>query len=133
MTHHPTRDELARLTNLDELAPPLAKEEEVPLADTTPPVGAELPKRSTTDAFESNFGQVDLVAGLQKPGVPVRARRLGWILLGVPCVVAWLASAFGLLDGASEFDAREWLVRLELLAVITVVTGFWPYFLLKSR
>ena len=124
---------IRKLTNLDELIGP-QQEESAPVVPSQPELPSTLaPKRSTTDAFESNFGTVDIVGGFDKRGVKPAVRWFAWIFFAAPAVLPFLMFAADFLNlvqqGASTSD-RLWAFGL------TVVSGlymlFWPWILLKK-
>jgi hypothetical protein len=128
-----SRDELARLTNLEDLvpAPPAPDEQRFPQVDPEPP--APPAKRSTTDAFESNFGHVDVIEGLSKSRVKPWTRVFAWIFLAGPFLAIGTVGAWSMLEelGRGQHDASDYAVIVLMLAFNVGVAGFWPYILLR--
>lgn len=131
-----SRDELARLTNLEDLVEaPLARQEHrylQPAADVSDPTP---PKRSTTDPFESNFGEVDMVAGIAKPGTKPWVRTFAWVFLAGPGLVLWCMGVVSLFDVVATKPQTPGAIAAEAGAFLvgTVVAGFWPYLLLRRN
>jgi hypothetical protein len=136
MSHPPlSRAELARRTNLDELvpAPPPPEDQRIPTASAMQPVDPE-PKRSTTDALESQFGEVHLAEGLGGRHTKRWVRVVAWFVLAGPSMVM---VALGIHQFLSEIGSADSLLDVLLVSGLTgvylVIGGFWPYLLWRTR
>jgi hypothetical protein len=135
-TQPPSREELARITNFDDLVEaPLARQEQGTLLPPLDEAGRVPPKRSTTDPLESNFGNVDVVEGLGKSGVKPWVLAFAWIFLAGPVVLFWIVYGVSLIEKLSgdNLASSEIAGELALFLGWTVFAAFLPYILLRRK
>ena len=131
--------ELLKRSNVDELIQ-LTPETNAAQADEIFPLSDErMQKRPTSDPFEAQFADVDIIDKLQGPYRNRRTVYGAWLFLVAPCVMygsmmlvfTWWDPKAGAWrpEDSTEIVVLRVLYSLLVLAMI----GFWPYIMSRSR